>query len=37
MTDMVFAPVHPAIREKVIAAYLAGHGGRNKIWRLGLS
>jgi hypothetical protein len=29
---MVFAPVDPAIREKVIAAYLAGHG-RNQITR----
>ncbi|MFZ0220155.1 MAG: hypothetical protein WB988_15900 [Candidatus Nitrosopolaris sp.] len=29
---MVFAPVDPAVKEKVIASYLAGHG-RNKIWR----
>ena len=29
---MVFAPVDPVIREKVIAAYLAGHG-RNQITR----
>jgi len=29
---MVFAPVDPAIREKVISAYLAGNGkGRNQI------
>jgi hypothetical protein len=31
---MVFAPVDPAIREKVIASYLAGNGkGRNQITR----
>jgi hypothetical protein len=29
---MVFVPVDPAIKEKVMAAYLAGHG-RNQIDR----
>ena len=29
---MVFAPVDQAIREKIISAYLAGHG-RNQITR----
>src|SRR5215467_6835455 len=29
---MVFAPVDPAIKEKVLSAYLAGHG-RNQITR----
>ena len=29
---MVFAPVDPAIKEKVISAYLAGYG-RNQITR----
>ena len=32
MLDMVFAPVDPSIREKVVAAYLAGKG-RNQIDR----